>query len=377
MSWGGFAAALIAIGGALVPSTGEGSDPVVPVMVDGPEWTVEDASPSGSPFVEIDGRRAIHLRRGVAVFERGQTRDGVLEADLRPTAANGGFLGLAFRVQSREHFELVYVRFGHSGQADAVQYDPFLNGSITWQLHPEAQAAAALPSDRWTHLRIVFAGTRAKIFVGDASKPTLVVPNLSEMPVSGKIGVFSLADGGYVSNLRLTPLVGTAGPSATPAPAKGTIVDWQVSPSLDVRKIDPSSYPATDNWTWRDLRSDPSGILVVNRIYASYTGFPPTRADIEARRAPGRLVFARATIRSDRPRVRALDLGYSDNVTVFLNGRPLYTGANALGYREAGHAGRISLSDKVALPLRAGRNELMVALSDYGGGWGMQARLEP
>jgi hypothetical protein len=34
-------------------------------------------------------------------------------------------------------------------------------------------------------------------------------------------------------------------------------------------------------------------------------------------------------------------------------------------------------NDAVFLPLRSGRNELILAVTEFGGGWGFIARLEP
>lgn len=42
---------------------------------------------------------------------------------------------------------------------------------------------------------------------------------------------------------------------------------------------------------------------------------------------PGRkVVFARAIIMSDREQIKKMNLGYSDEVTVYLNGKKLFTG---------------------------------------------------
>jgi hypothetical protein len=74
--------------------------------------------------------------------------------------------------------------------------------------------------------------------------------------------------------------------------------------------------------------------------------------------------------------VKKLSIGYSDEVSVFLNGKILYRGRAAQGFREPGFLGIISPEDDaVYLPLKKGSNELMLAVSEIGGGWGFICRL--
>jgi hypothetical protein len=89
-----------------------------------------------------------------------------------------------------------------------------------------------------------------------------------------------------------------------------------------------------------------------------------------------RVVYARASIHSDREQVKRLTLGYSDDVSVFLNGKMLYRGRSAQGFRDPGFLGIVNPeNDAVYLPLRKGSNELMLAVSELGGGWGFICRL--
>jgi hypothetical protein len=89
-----------------------------------------------------------------------------------------------------------------------------------------------------------------------------------------------------------------------------------------------------------------------------------------------KLLYARTTIESDREQVKKLEIGYSDDVSVFLNGKILYRGRSAQSFRDPGFLGIINPeNDAVYLPLKKGRNELMLALSELGGGWGFICRL--
>lgn len=64
-------------------------------------------------------------------------------------------------------------------------------------------------------------------------------------------------------------------------------------------------------------------------------------------------------------------------MSVFLNGRILFRGRSAQNFRDPGFLGIVSAdNDAVYLPLRKGDNELMLAVSELGGGWGFVCRLE-
>jgi hypothetical protein len=62
---------------------------------------------------------------------------------------------------------------------------------------------------------------------------------------------------------------------------------------------------------------------------------------------------------------------------VFLNGRILYRGRSAQNFRDPGFLGIVNPeNDVLYLPLRKGHNELVLAVSELGGGWGFICRVE-
>ena len=74
--------------------------------------------------------------------------------------------------------------------------------------------------------------------------------------------------------------------------------------------------------------------------------------------------------------MKKLELGYSDEVSVFLNGKILYRGRSAQYFRDPGFLGIVNPeNDAVYLPLQKGTNELVLAVSEIGGGWGFISRL--
>jgi hypothetical protein len=86
-------------------------------------------------------------------------------------------------------------------------------------------------------------------------------------------------------------------------------------------------------------------------------------------------VFARAEIHADRAETRTLELGFSDRAVVFLNGRALFRGDDAYRSRDYRFLGSIGYYDTLYLPVTEGANDLLVAVSEDFGGWGIQARL--
>jgi hypothetical protein len=89
-----------------------------------------------------------------------------------------------------------------------------------------------------------------------------------------------------------------------------------------------------------------------------------------------KVVYARTNIPSDRDQVKKLAIGYSDDVSVFLNGQILFRGRSAQNFRDPAFLGIVNPeNDALYLPLKRGNNELLLAVSELGGGWGFICRL--
>jgi hypothetical protein len=81
--------------------------------------------------------------------------------------------------------------------------------------------------------------------------------------------------------------------------------------------------------------------------------------------------------RCDRDQLKKLNVGYSDDVSVFLNDKILYRGRSARRFRDPGFLGSLNPdNDVVYLPLTKGPNELMLAVSELTGGWGFICRFD-
>jgi hypothetical protein len=342
----------------------------IEVPFDSSRWTID--APHAA-FVEHLGRRALRLGGGSALLKGVQFQDGTIDVDVSGTTS--GFAFLVFRAASANDGEDVYLRMGLSGTPDAVQYMPMFGGLGSWKLYhgPGYTASAVFDAHAWTHLRVEVEGRRANVFVGDATVPTMAVPELKGERNVGAIGVFEgtpggKSDGVLFSNFRYTPRAPVVTPVASaPSTSVGVIRHWSLSAAVPVdRSATIDSLPTvarTDRTAWLPVDAEPNGVL----NFAKY----------RAMAGPRTLVVARTVIHADRAELRRLNFGYSDDVTVFLNGRPLYAGRSGYQARYSTFTGLMTPDDAVYLPLRAGDNELLLAVAEVFGGWGIMARLEP
>jgi hypothetical protein len=304
-------------------------------------------------------------------------QDGTIEVDV--SGPPSGFAFLVFRATTPKDHEDVYLRMALSGTPDALQYMPMYGGEGAWQLYhgPGYSASVAFDPAVWTHLRVDVEGRRATVFVGEATTPAMVVEELKGGSGSGAIGVLggstSKAQSGVVfSNFRYTPRtpVATSVANAAPSTRPGVIRDWTLSPAVAIERSPTDSLPSaslptaarTDRRGWLPVRAEPDGLLNISR-YRAMAG-------------PLSLVVARTVIHADRDELRRLVFGYSDDVTIFLNGRPLFAARNGLSARYSTDFGLMTPDDAVYLPLRRGDNELLFAVAEAFGGWGLEARLD-
>jgi len=130
---------------------------------------------------------------------------------------------------------------------------------------------------------------------------------------------------------------------------------------------------------WQDVEAEPPGFVVIYRYREAPHPRVTFQGDFNKRLEPQpgmKVIYARTNIDSDRDQVKKLLIGYSDDVSVFLNGKILYRGRSAQGFRDPGFLGIVNPeNDAVYLPLKKGHNELMLAVSELGGGWGFICRL--
>ncbi|HEX6164061.1 MAG TPA: hypothetical protein VFZ31_11890 [Vicinamibacterales bacterium] len=333
-------------------------------------WAVDRADLAANvKFEPAFGREdAMLLRANTHVVKTGlDLGDGTIEFDLAPTA-EGHFTGITFRRQSFTNHENVYLRFHRSGDFMAMQYAPRVNGSSTWQLYPEFATTVEWPRERWTRVRIELKGSRMDVFTGDANKAALSVPRLRNATTGGEFALWARVNDKpaewavAISNLRITKAASNAALTPAPNAPPQFVWNWQVSdPVSAAGRIDtlPASLAAS-----REVKSEESGLVNINRLFPVQKGRS--------------VIFAKHTFTADAARRVIAGIGYSDDVSVFVNGELVYAGINAWDSRTPALNSFVDARwESVVLPFKAGANEVVLAVADdQRFGWGFAMKIE-
>jgi hypothetical protein len=320
---------------------------------------------------ELVAETGIAYRRDVSMI------DGTIDFDVQLTSRRS-FVYVSFRMQDENEFEEFYLRPHKSGLPDAIQYAPVYQRHSAWQLYhgPGATAAIDLPAQRWVPVRVVMSGQRAALFIDNLTTPAMVVPQLAREPRAGFIAVRGFVPAGTpgtdpaarFANVRIRP--GHVPFTFPPAPAAATeaglvIRQWAVS-----RAVTRAAWPggrlpsAAQAGPLTVLDARPDGLLELHR----FVRLPEGSRDAAA--------LASVTVRSPEARTVALDLGFSDEVTVFVNGQPLFHRNDAYSFDNPRREGLVGFDQaRLYLPLKAGDNTLSVVVGDAFGGWALMGRL--
>src|SRR5215467_715698 len=353
---------------------------ILSIPVDSPRWDLEGQA----KVAEYQGRKCLLLDGGAAGLKDFEMRDGVVDVDVA-TPANRGFFGFQFRVDKDGlNGEEVYLRQHKSGLPDAMQYTPVLNTGRNWQIFsgPGFTGSVDIPKAVWFHLRLEVTGAQAKLYVKDMDKPALVMNDLKTGIQKGQVALFVLTGETYFADFQVRTTPDAPWERHLPPMQAKVLTKWNISPSYDAlaRNLErPLSRSESDAIRWQDVEAEPPGFVVLYRYREAPHPRVTFQGDFSKRLDPqpgGKVLYARTTINSERDQLKKLEIGYSDDVSVFLNGKILYRGRSAQGFRDPGFLGIINPeNDAVYLPLKKGSNELMLAISELGGGWGFICRL--
>src|SRR5688572_4487731 len=209
-------------------------------------WELEG---EGTAIAKEDGRDVLQMTTGFAHRRDVKFQDGTIDFEVQVTRRRS-FVYVNFRAQSEGEHEEFYLRPHKSELPDALQYAPAWQGRSAWQLYhgPGGTAAIAFQPGVWTRGRIVLQGEHAALFLGDLSKPALLVPKLGREPRAGFISLGSFVPAGTpgsgpsakFANLVLRPDVVDfdfrAAIAAQKAAAPATAPKAQVISSWDVSK---------------------------------------------------------------------------------------------------------------------------------------------
>lgn len=212
------------------------------------------------------------------------------------------------------------------------------------------------------HVRLEVSGTQARVFLGAADEPALRIHNLQRGASRGGLGLSGPKDGSaWFSNFTYHSdhSLRFDSPPALDIPT-GMLREWQVSTPFRARLVDRQhalegqSLPDSQ---WRTVTAAPSGLVDIAREFGRSAPEPEC-------------VLAKAVVRAESDEVRRVRFGYSDEVTILLNDRPLFSGNSAYRSRDPSFLGIIGLFDSVYLPLKKGDNQLLLMVTERMGGWG-------
>lgn len=336
---------------------------------------------------EYKGNQSIYLKNGKAWLKGIEFQDGIIEFDLFMEKRRS-FSGIVFRMEDKSNYEEIYLRPHLDGKPDAMQYTPVNNGASAWQLYHD-QASAVIdgfigwevhskgghnaifnfPYGRWFHLKLVVSGTRADLYLDEQESPVLQIKELKRGFTSGSIGITSGRGAAHFANfsfqqsddISLAPLAVLKEKEAT----KGIIPNWSVSNVFEEKLLQSNvklEAPQLAKMTWQSKDTESTGMLNISELHKNDR--------------KNNTVFAKVRINSDQDQVKRLDFGYSDRAKVYCNQQILYSGNNGYRSRDYRFLGTIGFFDSVYLPLKKGSNEIIIAVSESFGGWGLQGKID-
>jgi len=299
------------------------------------------------------------VKHGGAILRDTTFSDGTIEFDVREEAGNEGIPGVWFRRRDAQVAENVYLRPDSPcpQSIECIQYAPVSHGNVQWDVYPEYQAAAPVHATGWNHVRLVVSGQRMNVFVNGEATPSLIVALLEGDARQG--GVELWGDAAY-ANVKIAPgAVDGLDPHPLPDPAQNDptyLRQWQLAPIGQLARgqtVSLSDEPAAPQ-TWPKLVAERKGFVNLGRNNGTTRGTPD-------------LAWLHTSVDADHEQVRRISLGWAREIWIFVNGKPVFVGTNHYYPATVRKAplGRMALgNDTFDLPLRAGRNDIEVALSD-------------
>ncbi len=337
----------------------------VPVPLDSLHWDIDAKTKKTEEYL---GKQCLKLVDGAA-YLKDPFENGIVEFDIS-FGKDRCFPGLMFRISDSKNYEFLYLRPHHSGDPDAIQYCPIIYSNDSWQLYSGegycAQKDFAL--NAWIHIKVIISGDRAELYLDHESTPTLYMYKLQRSPASGRLALDNHSDAtvrfANFSYLKMDNAPLQSAPKMTKPLSAGMVRTWRISNSFSEKSLTDKYLLDNDelqHLTWKTLATEELGFVNIGK-YIVKTNEQNS-------------VFAKFTTRSDKDQIRKLSVGFSDRCKVFLNGRLLYAGNNTFKSRDYRFYGTIGFWDEVFLDLKKGNNEVVIAVSEDFGGWGVEARL--
>jgi hypothetical protein len=325
-------------------------------------WTVrgdaEFADYKGYPALKLKQTSAQAVPNGVVLA------NGTIEFDVETQGVMG--VGIGFRRVDNENYEDFYFRPkpNCATAGDCLQYAPMVHGVLLWDFFPQFQGPAPLHDGAWNHVTLTVARERLSISVNG----TLA---LADAPLEGGIasGGLVLHGPGVFANLTVTPAPIAKPVSAAPKEDARVVRHWQVSnPSVLAAGREPvlSDMPSMAE-SWRPIAAETGGMVNLTRLYGKPVS-APDRA----------LAWLKTTITTREAGTRKVGIAICREAWVFVNGERVFADKNPYQPPQTRKApdGRCTPQNaSFALPLKAGANDIAVAVANNFYGWGIALRL--
>ncbi|MEM9824401.1 MAG: family 16 glycoside hydrolase [Bacteroidota bacterium] len=337
------------------------------------QWEINTQTMS---FEQFEGQDILLIKgEGEAFLKDVNFATGIIEFDFYPTEPN--FSGLYFRRDASKtkdanfYSEFMYLRAFKMDDPIAfggIQYAPITRGTNLWDILHQYEANALIKSAQWNKVKMVISQKQMKCYLND--KLVLWIPELLGKNSSGGI---SVEGPGRYTNMKITP---------------NAIEDLPQTPGADIDKHDPrylnhwqyseeitlpmtqsmaTATPPDSTTTWKSISATRFGLINLTEAISS-PFMDKTR----------RMVWLRTTVESSMDQMKGLDIGFSDDIYLFVNGNLVYVDRNVYGQAIAKTPnGRLHLDNaEVRLPLQSGQNEILIGIANNFFGWGLVTRLE-
>lgn len=333
------------------------------------KWMITDPS---AVHTVAGGKQSLFMPAfngtSLAYLKNYEFKNGTIDVDVM-FLGHRSFNGLALRLTSEKDYEYFYFRPQASGKMEALQYAPVFHDKASWQLcsGPGYNAGKEIPTQRWVHIKVVMKDDQAVLYYDNELEPSLKVYELKRGSGPGTVGLLSLYGGCFFADFKVTPESNPKiEPIALPKLDAGLIKEWQISQKFSADSVSMTVVPKDQKvkLKWQNVSADADGTVDLIKL---------TPEDSYGKK----VIYAKVTINSERRQRRKLSLGFSDNITVFLNGTLLYEGR--LSHNRYEMTLFRDKEEGVFLDLNKGKNEIVLALSEFQGGfggWGFQACLD-
>lgn len=320
-------------------------------------------------FISYKERPAMKIaqRSGQVVLKDVVFRDGTIEYDVEPVLPEFAE-SIYFHRKDQKEQEIVYLRVAKIGNPfanEGIQYCPYFNSVNMWDMYPQYQAPAPAKAGQWNHIKLVISGKQMHVFVN--GELTLQIPKLEGRESEGSI---AFEGSSYISNVEIKP-----GETEGLSPDEGAdltkhegnyIRKWSVTqPAFLEAGKEPTTaieLPKSESFTGK-AEAERGGLINLTRQFGGN----------EKRR----IVWLKTTITTKEPVKTNLQLGFSDEIWLYLNDQITYTDKNIFAQNMKKYPdGRISVSNgSVEIKLKEGANDLMIGVANDFYGWGIIARL--